>query len=41
MHDEELFSTFLNRLFNTLSWAMTEFSVSVREMQETYKVLFP
>lgn len=39
IHDEELFSTFLNRLFNTLSWAMTEFSVSVREMQETYKVL--
>ncbi|GJS59878.1 hypothetical protein Tco_0654662 [Tanacetum coccineum] len=25
---------FLNRLFNTLSWAMTEFSVSIREMQE-------
>ncbi|XP_060185646.1 E3 ubiquitin-protein ligase RKP [Lycium barbarum] len=39
MHDEELFSTFLNRLFNTLSWAMTEFSVSIREMQESYKVL--
>ncbi|XP_058184868.1 E3 ubiquitin-protein ligase RKP isoform X1 [Rhododendron vialii] len=37
--DEELFSSFLNRLFNTLSWAMTEFSVSVREMQEKYKVL--
>ncbi|CAA0839183.1 E3 ubiquitin-protein ligase RKP [Striga hermonthica] len=32
--DDELFSAFLNRLFNTLSWAMTEFSVSVREMQE-------
>ncbi|GER35138.1 RING finger and SPRY domain-containing protein [Striga asiatica] len=32
--DNELFSAFLNRLFNTLSWAMTEFSVSVREMQE-------
>ncbi|KAM3359728.1 E3 ubiquitin-protein ligase RKP isoform X1 [Capsicum galapagoense] len=39
MHDDELFSTFLNHLFNTLSWAMTEFSVSTREMQETYKVL--
>lgn len=34
--DDELFSSFLNRLFNTLSWAMTEFSVSVREMQEMY-----
>lgn len=41
MHDEDLFSTFLNRLFNTLSWAMMEFSVSVREMQESYTVLFP
>lgn len=30
--DDELFSAFLNRLFNTLSWAMTEFSVSIREM---------
>ncbi|XP_059624370.1 E3 ubiquitin-protein ligase RKP isoform X2 [Cornus florida] len=39
INDEELFSAFLNRLFNTLSWAMTEFSVSVREMQEKYKVL--
>ncbi|PQM40386.1 E3 ubiquitin-protein ligase RKP [Prunus yedoensis var. nudiflora] len=37
--DEELFSAFLNRLFNTLSWTMTEFSVSVREMQEKYQVL--
>lgn len=34
IHDEELFSSFLNRLFNTLSWTMTEFSVSIREMQE-------
>ncbi|XP_076898856.1 E3 ubiquitin-protein ligase RKP-like [Bidens hawaiensis] len=34
LKDEELFSAFLNRLFNTLSWAMTEFSVSVRDMQE-------
>lgn len=39
VHDEELFSGFLNRLFNTLSWTMTEFSVSVREMQEKYQVL--
>ncbi|XP_057972414.1 E3 ubiquitin-protein ligase RKP [Malania oleifera] len=39
MHDEGLFSDFLNRLFNTLSWTMTEFSVSIREMQEKYKVL--
>nr|GMC63097.1 E3 ubiquitin-protein ligase RKP [Ipomoea batatas] len=37
--NKELFSAFLNRLFNTLSWTMTEFSVSIREMQETYKVL--
>ncbi|XP_068642328.1 E3 ubiquitin-protein ligase RKP isoform X2 [Aristolochia californica] len=37
--DEELFSTFLNRLFNTLSWTMTEFSVSIREMQENYPLL--
>ncbi|XP_020257334.1 E3 ubiquitin-protein ligase RKP isoform X2 [Asparagus officinalis] len=36
--DEELFSSFLNRLFNTLSWTMTEFSVSIREMQENYQV---
>ena len=32
--DEELFSAFLNRLFNTLSWTMTEFSVNIREMLE-------
>ncbi|TXG60567.1 hypothetical protein EZV62_015140 [Acer yangbiense] len=36
--DEGLFSAFLNRLFNTLSWTMTEFSVSIREMQEKYQV---
>ncbi|KAH7565886.1 hypothetical protein JRO89_XS08G0031300 [Xanthoceras sorbifolium] len=36
--DEGLFSAFLNRLFNTLSWTMTEFSVSIREMQEKYHV---
>ncbi|KAF4355134.1 hypothetical protein F8388_026059 [Cannabis sativa] len=39
INDEELFSAFLNRLFNMLSWTMTEFSVSVREMQEKYQVL--
>ncbi|XP_010526636.1 PREDICTED: E3 ubiquitin-protein ligase RKP [Tarenaya hassleriana] len=39
INDGELFSTFLNRLFNTLSWTMTEFSVSVREMQEKYQLL--
>ncbi|XP_057495256.1 retrovirus-related Pol polyprotein from transposon TNT 1-94 isoform X3 [Actinidia eriantha] len=39
VHDEELFSAFLNRLFNTLSWAMTEFSISIREMQDKYKDL--
>ncbi|KAL3524719.1 hypothetical protein ACH5RR_013091 [Cinchona calisaya] len=39
VHDEELFSAFLNRLFNTLSWSMTEFSVSIREMLENYQVM--
>ncbi|KAB2597297.1 E3 ubiquitin-protein ligase RKP-like [Pyrus ussuriensis x Pyrus communis] len=39
VNDQELFSAFINRLFNTLSWTMTEFSVSVREMQEKYQVL--
>lgn len=39
MHDRELFSSFLNRLFNTLSWTMTEFSVSIREVQEKCQVL--
>ncbi|KAI3842213.1 hypothetical protein MKW98_026003 [Papaver atlanticum] len=39
IHDEVLLSAFLNRLFNTLSWSMTEFSVSVREMQEKYQVI--
>ncbi|KAE7998172.1 hypothetical protein FH972_002743 [Carpinus fangiana] len=38
INDEELFSAFLNRLFNTLSWTMTEFSVSIREMQEKFQV---
>ncbi|KAK4765336.1 hypothetical protein SAY86_026426 [Trapa natans] len=38
INDESLFSAFLNRLFNTLSWTMTEFSISVREMQEEYQV---
>ncbi|KAL8193907.1 hypothetical protein R6Q57_026149 [Mikania cordata] len=39
LEDEELFSAFLNRLFNTLSWAMTEFSVSIREMQEKGQII--
>ncbi|XP_021887448.1 LOW QUALITY PROTEIN: E3 ubiquitin-protein ligase RKP [Carica papaya] len=39
VNDEKLFSNFLNRLFNTLSWTMTELSVSIREMQEKYQVL--
>ncbi|KAF9609879.1 hypothetical protein IFM89_018964, partial [Coptis chinensis] len=39
LHDKALLSAFLNRLFNTLSWTMTEFSVSVREMQEKYQGL--
>lgn len=39
VQDEELFSAFLNRLFNTLSWAMTEFSVSIREMQEKCQMI--
>ncbi|XP_031385849.1 E3 ubiquitin-protein ligase RKP isoform X2 [Punica granatum] len=38
-NNESLFSAFLNRLFNTLSWTMTEFSVSIREMQEKYQVV--
>eukprot|EP00262_Sarcandra_glabra_P006517 TRINITY_DN18852_c0_g1_i1.p1 TRINITY_DN18852_c0_g1~~TRINITY_DN18852_c0_g1_i1.p1 ORF type:complete len:1277 (+),score=188.71 TRINITY_DN18852_c0_g1_i1:281-4111(+) len=37
--EEGLFSVFLNRLFNTLSWSMTEFSVFIRELQENYTVL--
>ncbi|KAI3953894.1 hypothetical protein MKW98_017718 [Papaver atlanticum] len=36
---EVLLSAFLNRLFNTLSWSMTEFLVFVREMQENYQVI--
>eukprot|EP00249_Psilotum_nudum_P024720 c29275_g1_i2 orf=485-4546(+) len=32
--DEKLFSCFLNRLFNTLNWTISEFSVSLKEMQE-------
>ncbi|RID48062.1 hypothetical protein BRARA_I04608 [Brassica rapa] len=39
INDGELLSTFLNRLFNTLSWTITEFSVSVRDMQEKYQVM--
>ncbi|XP_047325557.1 E3 ubiquitin-protein ligase RKP-like [Impatiens glandulifera] len=38
MEDKELFLIFINRLFNTLSWAMTEFSVLIRELQEKCKV---
>lgn len=34
MSDEKLFASFLNRLFNTLNWTITEFSVAIKEMQE-------
>lgn len=34
MSDEKLFSSFLNRLFNTLNWTITEFAVAIKEMQE-------
>ncbi|KAJ7543067.1 hypothetical protein O6H91_09G024000 [Diphasiastrum complanatum] len=34
MQDEKLFASFLNRLFNTLNWTVSEFSVSIKEMQE-------
>lgn len=34
IQDEKLFSSFLNCLFNTLNWTITEFSVSMKEMQE-------
>ncbi|WOL11534.1 hypothetical protein Cni_G20297 [Canna indica] len=37
LNNETIFSPFLNRLFNTLSWTMTEFSVTIREMQENYQ----
>ncbi|KAL5555872.1 hypothetical protein UlMin_038108 [Ulmus minor] len=39
INDEGLFSTFLNRLFNTLSWTMTEFSVLVLDMRDKYQVI--
>ncbi|KAI3431099.1 uncharacterized protein J3R85_008020 [Psidium guajava] len=39
VNNEVLFSTFLNQLFNTLSWTMTEFSVSIREVKDKYQVL--
>uniref|UniRef100_A0A7N0U317 RING-type E3 ubiquitin transferase n=1 Tax=Kalanchoe fedtschenkoi TaxID=63787 RepID=A0A7N0U317_KALFE len=39
LDDEELFSAFLNRLFNTLSWTVTEFSITICEIQEKYQVL--
>ncbi|CAM6100145.1 unnamed protein product [Calypogeia fissa] len=32
--DEKLFASFLNRLFNTLNWTITEFSVVIKEMEE-------
>lgn len=32
--DAELFSSFLNRLFNTLNWTITEFGVSLKEIKE-------
>lgn len=32
--DEKLFASFLNRLFNTLNWTVTEFSVVIKEMEE-------
>ncbi|TVU37762.1 hypothetical protein EJB05_11096 [Eragrostis curvula] len=38
IHEQELFFSFLNRLFNTLSWTMTEFSMSIREMQDKHQV---
>jgi Kip1 ubiquitination-promoting complex protein 1 len=28
-----LFSSFLNRIFNTLNWTITEFSVAMKEIQ--------
>lgn len=34
MSDEKLFASFLNRLFNTLNWTITEFAVAIKEMQE-------
>eukprot|EP00252_Welwitschia_mirabilis_P001548 TRINITY_DN11422_c0_g1_i1.p1 TRINITY_DN11422_c0_g1~~TRINITY_DN11422_c0_g1_i1.p1 ORF type:complete len:749 (-),score=140.82 TRINITY_DN11422_c0_g1_i1:63-2258(-) len=36
--DEKLFANFLNRLFNTLSWTITEFSISLKQMQEHAQV---
>lgn len=35
MDDPELLGTFVNRLFNTLNWTVTEFSVAVKEMQDS------
>eukprot|EP00898_Chlorokybus_atmophyticus_P004629 jgi/Chlat1/5167/Chrsp33S05151 len=32
--EDKLFSAFLNRLFNTLNWTITEFSVTMKEMQD-------
>ncbi|CAA6659544.1 unnamed protein product [Spirodela intermedia] len=39
--DEQLFSSFLNQLFNTLSMMMTEFSILIRDMQDKYQSLDP
>eukprot|EP00245_Coleochaete_scutata_P018512 TRINITY_DN967_c1_g2_i1.p1 TRINITY_DN967_c1_g2~~TRINITY_DN967_c1_g2_i1.p1 ORF type:complete len:984 (+),score=172.68 TRINITY_DN967_c1_g2_i1:39-2954(+) len=32
--DEQLFAGFLNRLFNTLNWTITEFSVCLKEIKD-------
>ncbi|XP_002974307.2 E3 ubiquitin-protein ligase RKP [Selaginella moellendorffii] len=34
LKDEKLFASFLNRLFNTLNWTVSEFSVSIKEMHD-------
>ena len=31
--DSALFDAFLNRIFNTLNWTITEFSVAMKEIQ--------
>eukprot|EP00850_Spirogloea_muscicola_P003185 SM000012S25447 [mRNA] locus=s12:1115664:1123627:- [translate_table: standard] len=33
--NEKLFLAFLNQLFNTLNWTVTEFSAAIKEMQDT------
>eukprot|EP00271_Cylindrocystis_brebissonii_P008368 TRINITY_DN2256_c0_g1_i2.p1 TRINITY_DN2256_c0_g1~~TRINITY_DN2256_c0_g1_i2.p1 ORF type:complete len:466 (-),score=99.89 TRINITY_DN2256_c0_g1_i2:514-1911(-) len=37
LEDEPLISSFLNRLFNTLTWTVTEFSVAAKEVQDAYE----